>query len=297
MQQIKPCPIHTYTFPDGKTLTVGKQTLIMGILNVTPDSFSDGGKYDKLDTAVAHMKEMTAAGADLIDVGAESTRPGSAALTDAEEQARLLPMLEALLPACPVPISVDTYHSATARIAAQMGAHILNDIWGRQYDGEPAGAMARVAAETGLPVIVMHNQHGKAYDGDVIAAMQAFFHRSLKLAHDAGIADEQIILDPGIGFGKDTATNLIVQQRLDELLTMNGVRYPLLFAASRKRFIGDTLGLSVDERMEATGAAHVVAITRGADMVRVHDVAPIARMCHMTDFLVGRRTYAPTETR
>lgn len=293
MNMIKPCPVHTYHFPDGKTLTVGKQTLVMGILNVTPDSFSDGGKFDTVDAALAHMNEMVAAGADLIDVGAESTRPGSAALTDDEEQARLLPMLEALLPACPVPISVDTYHSATARIAARMGAHILNDIWGLQYDGEPEGSMARVAAETGLPVIVMHNQHGKAYDGDVIAAMQAFFQRSLAIAHDAGVKDEQIILDPGIGFGKDTAANLLVQQRLDELLVVNGVRYPMLFAASRKRFIGDTLGLPTDERMEATGAAHVVAITRGADMVRVHDVLPIARMCRMTDFLVGRRIYAP----
>lgn len=293
MQNIQPCPVHTYTFPDGKTLTIGEKTLVMGILNVTPDSFSDGGQFDTVDAAVAHMHEMVAAGADLIDVGAESTRPGSAALTDAEEQARLLPMLEALLPACPVPISVDTYHSATARIAARMGAHILNDIWGLQYDGEPEGSMARVAAETGLPVIVMHNQHGKAYDGDVIAAMQAFFQRSLAIAHDAGVKDEQIILDPGIGFGKDTAANLLVQQRLDELLVVNGVRYPMLFAASRKRFIGDTLGLPTDERMEATGAAHVVAITRGADMVRVHDVLPIARMCRMTDFLVGRRIYAP----
>ena len=293
MQNIQPCPVHTYAFPDGKTLTIGEKTLVMGILNVTPDSFSDGGQFDTVDAAVAHMHEMVAAGADLIDVGAESTRPGSAALTDAEEQARLLPMLEALLPACPVPISVDTYHSATARIAARMGAHILNDIWGLQYDGEPEGSMARVAAETGLPVIVMHNQHGKAYDGDVIAAMQAFFQRSLAIAHDAGVKDEQIILDPGIGFGKDTAANLLVQQRLDELLVVNGVRYPMLFAASRKRFIGDTLGLPTDERMEATGAAHVVAITRGADMVRVHDVLPIARMCRMTDFLVGRRIYAP----
>ena len=293
MQNIQPCPVHTYTFPDGKTLTIGEKTLVMGILNVTPDSFSDGGRYDTAETALAHMREMAADGADLIDIGAESTRPGSAALTPAEEQARLLPMLEALLPACPVPISVDTYHSATARIAARMGAHILNDIWGLQYDGEPEGSMARVAAETGLPVIVMHNQHGKAYDGDVIAAMQAFFQRSLAIAHDAGVKDEQIILDPGIGFGKDTAANLLVQQRLDELLVVNGVRYPMLFAASRKRFIGDTLGLPTDERMEATGAAHVVAITRGADMVRVHDVLPIARMCRMTDFLVGRRIYAP----
>lgn len=290
MNNIPPCPVHTYHFPDGKTLTVGRRTLVMGILNVTPDSFSDGGRYDHLDAALAHLRAMVDGGADLIDVGAESTRPGSKALTDAEEQARLLPMLEALLPASTVPISVDTYHADTARKAAKLGAHILNDIWGLQYDGEP-GAMARVAAETGLPVIIMHNQHGKTYDEDVITSMQRFFHRSIACAHAAGVKDENLILDPGIGFGKDTAANLLVQRRLDELLTMGGVRYPMLFAASRKRFIGDTLGLPVDERMEATGAACVLAIERGADLVRVHDVRPIARMCHMTDFILGKEGY------
>ena len=292
MNNLQLCPIHTYHFPDGKTLTVGRRTLVMGILNVTPDSFSDGGRYDTAETALAHMREMVADGADLIDVGAESTRPGSAALSPEEEQARLLPLLEKLLPACPVPISVDTYHAQTAEKAMQMGAHILNDIWGLQYAGERTGAMADVAVRTGRPVIVMHNQQGKAYDGDVIESMQSFFHRSLAIAHDAGVKDADIILDPGIGFGKDTATNLLVQRRLDELLTVDGVRYPMLFAASRKRFIGDTLGLPVDERMEATGAACVVAITKGADMVRVHDVRPIARMCRMTDFILGREKYA-----
>ena len=286
------CPIHTYTFPDGKTLTVGRRTLVMGILNVTPDSFSDGGRYDTAETALAHMREMVADGADLIDVGAESARPGSAALTPEEEQARLLPLLKQLLPACPVPISVDTYHAETAEKAMQMGAHILNDIWGLQYAGEREGAMAEVAARTHRPVIVMHNQQGKAYDGDVIAAMQAFFQKSLAIAHAAGVQDEDILLDPGIGFGKDTATNLLVQRRLEELLTVGGVRYPMLFASSRKSFIGDTLGLPTGERMEATGASCVVAITKGADMVRVHDVRPIARMCHMTDFILGREKYA-----
>lgn len=295
MNNLQLCPIHTYHFPDGKTLTVGRRTLVMGILNVTPDSFSDGGRYDTAETALAHMREMVADGADLIDVGAESTRPGSAALSPEEEQARLLPLLEKLLPACPVPISVDTYHAQTAEKAMQMGAHILNDIWGLQYAGERTGAMADVAVRTGRPVIVMHNQQGKAYDGDVIESMQSFFHRSLAIAHDAGVKDADIILDPGIGFGKDTATNLLVQRRLDELLTVDGVRYPMLFAASRKRFIGDTLGLPVDERMEATGAACVVAITKGADMVRVHDVRPIVRMCRMTDFIIGRETYDETK--
>ena len=283
-------PIYIYHFADGKELTVGGRTLVMGILNVTPDSFSDGGRFDTVEKARAHMREMVADGADLIDIGAESTRLGSAALTPEEEQARLLPFLEAIVPECPVPISVDTYHAATARAAASAGVHILNDIWGLQYEEEP-GEMARVAAETGLPVIVMHNQHGKSYAGDVIETMQGFFRRSLAIAREAGVKREQIILDPGIGFGKDTAANLLVQRRLAELLAVDGVRYPILFASSRKRFIADTLGLPVDERMEATGASCVLALAAGADMVRVHDVKPIARMCRMADFILGREAY------
>lgn len=282
-------PVYTYRFKDGKELTIGRRTLVMGILNVTPDSFSDGGKFDTIEKARAHMREMVADGADLIDIGAESTRPGSASLTPEQEQERLLPFLEAIVPECPVPISVDTYHAETARAAVKAGVHILNDIWGLQYEDEP-GAMARVAAETGLPVIVMHNQHGKEYHEDVIDAMQHFFHRSLEIAQKAGMRQEQIILDPGIGFGKDTAANLLVQRRLAELLTVDGVRYPMLFASSRKRFIADTLGLPVDERMEATGATCVLAIAAGADMVRVHDVKPIARMCRMADFILGRES-------
>lgn len=283
-------PVYTYRFKDGKELTVGRRTLVMGILNVTPDSFSDGGKFDTIGAARAHMREMVRDGADLIDIGAESTRPGSASLTPEQEQERLLPFLEAIVPECPVPVSVDTYHAETARAAVEAGVHILNDIWGLQYENEP-GAMARVAAETGLPVIVMHNQHGKAYHEDVIASMQRFFRRSLAIAREAGVRQEQILLDPGIGFGKDTAANLLVQRRLSELLTVDGVRYPMLFASSRKRFIGDTLGLPVDERMEATGASCVLALAAGADMVRVHDVKPIARMCRMADFILGREKY------
>lgn len=283
-------PVYTYRFKDGKELTVGRRTLVMGILNVTPDSFSDGGRFDTIGAARAHMREMVRDGADLIDIGAESTRPGSASLTPEQEQERLLPFLEAIVPECPVPVSVDTYHAETARAAVAAGVHILNDIWGLQYENEP-GAMARVAAETGLPVIVMHNQHGKAYHEDVIASMQRFFRRSLAIAREAGVRQEQILLDPGIGFGKDTAANLLVQRRLSELLTVDGVRYPMLFASSRKRFIGDTLGLPVDERMEATGASCVLALAAGADMVRVHDVKPIARMCRMADFILGREAY------
>ena len=200
----------TYHFADGKELVLGGRTLIMGILNVTPDSFSDGGQWNTLAKAKEHVKQMVAEGADLIDIGAESTRPGSTPLTAEEEQARLLPYLRAIVPESPVPISVDTYHAATARAAAACGVHILNDVWGLQYAGEPRGAMAQVAAETELPIIVMHNQEDKAYTGDVIACMQDFFRRSLAIANAAGVKRDNIILDPGIGFGKDTPTNLLV---------------------------------------------------------------------------------------
>lgn len=288
----------TYTFKDGKQLHLGGKTLIMGILNITPDSFSDGGQWDTVDAAAAHMHEMVADGADLIDVGAESTRPGSTPMTADEEQERLMPFLQRLLSECPVPISVDTYHPETARVAAGMGVHILNDICGLQYTGTPDGAMARVAAETGLPIIVMHNPpkegdvSGRGLDaagGDILEDMKDFFRKSIAIADVAGVKREQIILDPGIGFGKDTPANLLVQKRLRELLEIDGTEYPLLFAASRKRFIGDVLGLPKDQRDEATGAAGVIAILNGACMLRVHDVRTQARMAALTDAILETR--------
>jgi dihydropteroate synthase len=180
---------------------------------------------------------------------------------------------------------VDTFKAETAKAAAQAGAHILNDIWGLQYEAEP-GAMAKVAAECGLPVIVMHNQNGTEYTGDIIASMQAFFRKSLQVGREAGMKDEQFIFDPGIGFGKTAEQNVEVLRRQEELLQVDGREYPLLLAASRKSFIGKTLGLPVDERMEATGAACVLGIMKGAGIVRVHDVKPIARMCRMTDVIL-----------
>ena len=273
----------TYHFADGKELVLGGRTLIVGILNVTPDSFSDGGQWNTLAKAKEHVKQMVADGADLIDIGAESTRPGSTPLTAEEEQARLLPYLRAIVPESPVPISVDTYHAATARAAAACGVHILNDVWGLQYAGEPRGAMAQVAAETELPIIVMHNQEDKAYTGDVIACMQDFFRRSLAIANAAGVKRDNIILDPGIGFGKDTPTNLLVQRRLRELTVLDGEVYPLLLACSRKRFIGDVLNLPSDQRDIATGAAGVVGILQDACMLRVHDVQTMAQMARLTD--------------
>ena len=276
----------TYLFRDGKELRRGARTLVMGILNVTPDSFSDGGKWNRRDDALRHMEEMVRDGADIIDIGAESSRPGFVPMSAAEEIERLLPFLEAVLPECPVPVSVDTFKADTARAALRAGAHLLNDIWGLQYTEEP-GAMAQAAAEADVPVVVMHNQNGTAYDGDVIAAMRGFFLRSFEIADAAGLSRENIILDPGIGFGKTAAQNMHVMRRMDELISYDGVDYPVLLGASRKSFIGAALDLPVEERMEATGAACVLGIMRGASIVRVHDVKPIARMCRMTDAILG----------
>ena len=276
----------TYLFRDGKELRLGARTLVMGILNVTPDSFSDGGKWNRRDDALRHMEEMVRDGADIIDIGAESSRPGFVPMSAAEEIERLLPFLEAVLPECPVPVSVDTFKADTARAALRAGAHLLNDIWGLQYTEEP-GAMAQAAAEADVPVVVMHNQNGTAYDGDVIAAMRGFFLRSFEIADAAGLSRENIILDPGIGFGKTAAQNMHVMRRMDELISYDGVDYPVLLGASRKSFIGAALDLPVEERMEATGAACVLGIMRGASIVCVHDVKPIARMCRMTDAILG----------
>ena len=274
-----------YTFADGKTLTLGEKTLVMGILNITPDSFSDGGKFNTRDKALRHLEEMVADGADIIDVGAESSRPGFTPMPASEEMERLMPLLEEILKNSPVPVSVDTFKAETARAAANAGAHILNDIWGLQYAAEP-GEMAKAAAECGLPVIVMHNQNGTEYSGDIIDSMQGFFQESLRIGREAGMQDEQFIFDPGIGFGKTAEQNVEVLRRQEELLTVAGQEYPLLLAASRKSFIGKTLNLPVEERMEATGAACVVGIMKGASIVRVHDVKPIVRMCRMTDVIL-----------
>lgn len=275
-----------YTFRNGKKLTLGKRTLVMGILNVTPDSFSDGGNFNTVDTALKHMEQMVKEGADIIDLGAESSHPGFVPMPAEQEIERLLPFLDAVLAECPVPVSVDTFKSETAHVAAEHGVDILNDIWGMQYAEEPEGAMAKVAADFDLPIVVMHNQNGTEYKEDIIKSMQGFFERSLEIADETGLKRENIILDPGIGFGKTVAQNLEVMNRQEELLTIDGKEYPLLLGTSRKSVIGKTLNLSVDQRMEATGATCVVGIMKGASIVRVHDVLPIVRMCRMTDAIL-----------
>lgn len=274
-----------YKWPDGKSLEIGSKTLIMGILNVTPDSFSDGGKWNTVDYALQHMKEMVDAGADIIDIGAESSRPGFKTMSADEEIERLSHFLEPVLKECPVPVSIDTFKADTAEYAASKGVHILNDIWGLQYKEEP-GKMARVAAKYDLPVVVMHNRDSKEYDIDIMDSMRNFFSDSIKIARAAGMKEENIILDPGIGFGKTVEGNLYVMQNLEKIKNIDGLDYPVLLGTSRKSFIGNTLDLPVEERMEATGATCVMGIMKGCEIMRVHDVLPISRMCRITDAIL-----------
>ena len=272
--------LRKYKWADGKTLTLGGRTLIMGILNFTPDSFSDGGKWNSVDQALRHMEEMVAQGADIIDIGAESSRPGFTPISADEEIERLEPLLKRLAAQCPVPISIDTYKADTAAFALDCGVNILNDIWGLQYAAEP-GRMAAVAAAHDVPIVVMHNQDGTEYK-DLIGAMKDFFARSCTIAKLAGLADRNIILDPGIGFGKTAEQNIFVLQHLRELTELP---YPMLLGTSRKGFIGKVLDLPVTERMEGTGATCVAGVLAGCAIMRVHDVQPIKRMCTMADAL------------
>lgn len=272
--------VRQYTWKDGKSLTVGKRTLVMGILNYTPDSFSDGGEWNTVEIALKHMEQMVADGADIIDIGAESSRPGYMPVSAAEEIGRLEQILPRLVAACPVPVSVDTYKAETAEYAMTTGAHVINDIWGLQYTSE-AGQMAKIAAKYGVPVIVMHNQDGTEYD-NILENIKQFFIQAACIADKAGMAQHQIIIDPGIGFGKTAEQNIQVIAQLAELTAMP---YPLLLGASRKKFIGKVLDLPVTERMEGTGAVCVAAVLAGAAIVRVHDVKPIVRMCNMADAL------------
>ncbi len=272
-----------YVWPDGKHLSVGEKTLVMGILNVTPDSFSDGGRWNTMEAARYHLRAMIEDGADLVDVGAESTRPGGAALPAAEETERLFSFLPSLLQETSVAISVDTYHWQTAEKALSAGAHILNDVWGFQYDG---GEMAQVCATAGVPVVLMHNRTDEKEPGDIMELLKNFLSRSVEIALAAGVAENNIILDPGLGFGKTTAQNLEILRRIEELTALP---FPILLAPSRKRFIGAALGgLPAAERDEGTGAVCLYGAEHGCEMVRVHEVKRTARMLRMGDVLLGR---------
>ncbi|KYD32328.1 dihydropteroate synthase [Parageobacillus toebii] len=261
-------------------LDLRKKTMIMGIVNVTPDSFSDGGRFYDIDRAVEHAKRLVADGADIIDIGGESTRPGAEKVSLEEELRRVIPVVKAVAQEIDVPISIDTYKAEVAKQAIEAGAHIINDVWGAKADAK----MAEVAAFYDVPIILMHNRHDLQYR-DLISDMISDLMESVAIAKRAGVRDENIILDPGIGFAKTLEHNLEVMRRLDEFAKLG---YPLLLGTSRKRFIGHVLDLPVNERVEGTGATVCLGIVKGAHIVRVHDVLPIARMAKMMDAMLGK---------
>ena len=271
-----------FHFKSEKELFLGEKTLIMGILNITPDSFSDGGDFFSIEKAKEQVRKMLSDGADIIDIGAESTRPGAKAISLTEEIERLRPVLAEIVNMIDVPISIDTYKAEVADFALKCGVDIINDIWGLQYVDEPM-KMAEVAAKYNAPVIVMHNTELMADSVDVIAAEKDFFRKSFTIAKQKKIPTENLILDPGIGFGKNTIQNLELVRRLRELKEIDGKEYPMLLGVSLKRFIGDVLDLPVNERLEGTLAANAIGIKNGADIVRVHDVKETVRMAKIVD--------------
>ncbi|MEA3336499.1 MAG: dihydropteroate synthase [Chloroflexota bacterium] len=281
----------------GHTFEWGTQTYVMGIINATPDSFSGDGLVLKeawITAAIDQGVRFQAEGAHLLDVGGESTRPGADAVSTDEELQRVVPVIRGLSEAVSLPISVDTSKAKVAEAALSSGASFVNDVWGFRLDPP----IARVAAQAGAPVILMHNRSrrdharidpalGGRYVGveyeDLIEDIKRELAISIELAHLAGIPDDQIILDPGLGFGKTVAQNLELLDRLDALRDLG---YPLLVGPSRKSFIGYTLGLPTDQRLEGTAATVAIAIDRGADIVRVHDVQSMSRIARMTDAIV-----------
>jgi dihydropteroate synthase len=261
----------------GRFLPLGERTLVMGILNVTPDSFSDGGRYIDPEDALRRAREMVAQGADIIDLGGESTRPGHTPVGVEEELSRVMPVLTRLMGELDVPVSIDTSKAEVARWALAAGAHIVNDQWALGDEG-----MAAVVAEYGVPVVLMHNQQGTDYK-DLVGDIVGYFEQRIGQAVQAGIAPDRIILDPGFGFGKTPEQNLMVLRRLREFRSLG---CPLLIGTSRKSTIGKVLDLPVDERVEGTAATVAVGITHGADIVRVHDVREMVRVARMTDAIV-----------
>lgn len=274
----------TLELPGGKRLQVGERTLIMGILNITPDSFFDGGRYFEKTAALERALQMVEEGADILDIGGMSTRPGHAPVSPEEELRRVLPLVEELALRVPVPISVDTYRAGVARACLEAGAGIINDISGLEFDSD----MAKVAAEYQAPVVIMHN---RAVDGDyqqggyhnLIDDVTADLQEAIDRAGKAGVRREQVIIDPGVGFGKNLEENLTLLQRLQEFKSLGR---PVLLGTSRKSFIGRAMDLPVEERLEASLATVVIGIMNGADIIRVHDVKESRRVADITDRVV-----------
>ena len=261
-------------------LTWGRRTYVMGIINVTPDSFSGDGLAGDVPAIVDLALRFEEDGADILDLGAESTRPGHQPVSADEELDRLMPALEAVAAAVHIPISVDTYKAPVARAAFESGARIVNDVWGLRADPD----LARVAAEAGAGLVLMHNQNGTQY-ADLMPEVVQGLRDSVNHALESGVAESNLVVDPGIGFGKTADQNLQVLKKLDRLKTLG---YPLLVGTSRKSTLGLLLDLPPEQRMEATAATVALAIAGGADIVRVHDVKEMARVCRVSDAVVRR---------
>lgn len=261
-------------------LDFSKKTFVMGILNATPDSFSDGGLYDDRERAISRAKQMMKNGADLIDIGGESTRPGHTPVSIEDEINRVVPIIEGISKQIDVPLSIDTYKAETAKAAVKAGAHLINDIWGAKKDPE----IASVAAESQVPIILMHNRENQQYDSFMRDVLHDLYE-SITIAKKAGVRDDQIILDPGIGFAKGFKEDMEILRNLDQIVALG---YPVLLALSRKRLIGTALDLPVDERVEGTAAANCFGIQKGCHMIRVHDVKEMSRAAKMTDAILGK---------
>lgn len=259
-------------------LSMGEKTYVMGILNATPDSFSDGGAYHTVEEAIKRARAMIEEGADIIDVGGESTRPGYIPVDAFEEINRVVPVIERLVKEFDVPISIDTSKAVVAEKALEAGADIINDVWGLQRDSD----MADVVSKHGAGLIIMHNQDEKVYR-DLMGDIIKFLRESIEIAEKAGIGRESIAIDPGIGFGKTLENNLEVMKRLKEL---NSLNLPVLLGTSRKSLIGNVLELPINERLEGTAATVTLGIANGVDIIRVHDVKEMARVARMTDAMV-----------
>lgn len=264
-----------------KIINFEDRTYVMGILNVTPDSFSDGGNYNNIESAVKRAKEMVEEGADIIDIGGESTRPGASYISEEEEIQRVIPIIKAIKSELDVLISVDTYKSKTAEEAIKAGADIINDVWGFKKDSN----MAKVVAKYEVPCILMHNREDKPYSNLMKNILEDLID-SINIALDAGVKRENIILDPGIGFAKTYEENLKVMNNLQDIVNIG---FPVLLATSRKSMIGLTLNLPVENRVEGTIATTVLGIMKGCKIVRVHDVLENKRACVMTDKILNNK--------
>lgn len=266
-----------------KEFDTNNHTYIMGILNVTPDSFSDGGRYLSADAALRHAQEMIDDGADILDVGGESTRPGHTQITEEEEIERTAPVIEKLKQEFDIPISIDTYKSSVARAALQAGASLVNDIWGLKFDSSMAGLIA----DYGAACCLMHNRKEPVYQ-DFLNDFMEDMRECIRIAKDAGIKDEKMLLDPGVGFGKTYEMNLEIIQQVGR---MQKLGYPVLLGTSRKSVIGLTLDLPADQREEGTLATTVYGMMNGCSFVRVHDVKANRRAIQMTEAIMGRSIY------